>query len=236
MQNFSSFTFVSSSRESPSLCVSGCVKSLSPVWLCVTPWTAAHQASLFVGFCRQEYWSGLPFPSPGTLPDSDPGIKPGSSSLQEDFLLSEPLGGPSEFMMTPNKIHCLNASQPLYLVCKESTAKQSNWWDWTPWDTTGWYPRDFSKAILTLYRRWRGICVSCQESIVCKGFKWEGAWSLEVGTFLGVTQVNLKLTLWVVSAERAFSTWPLTWCSQDAWLRTTWVAGAVLSHILFSLT
>ena len=44
-----------------------------------TPWTVAHQAPLSMGFSRQEYWSGLPFPSPGDLPD--PGIKPGSPVL-----------------------------------------------------------------------------------------------------------------------------------------------------------
>ena len=42
----------------------------------VTLWTIAHQAPLFIGFSRQEYWSGLPFPPPGDLPDS--GIKPAS--------------------------------------------------------------------------------------------------------------------------------------------------------------
>ena len=40
------------------------VKSLSRVWLLVTPWTAAHQAPLSMGFSRQEYWSGVPLPSP----------------------------------------------------------------------------------------------------------------------------------------------------------------------------
>ena len=44
--------------------------------LCPTPWTVAHQSPLFMGFPRQEYWNGLPFPSPGDLPD--PGIKPRS--------------------------------------------------------------------------------------------------------------------------------------------------------------
>ena len=44
-----------------------------------TPWTVAHQAPPSMGFSRQEYWSGLPFPSPGDLPD--PGIKPGSPAL-----------------------------------------------------------------------------------------------------------------------------------------------------------
>ena len=46
----------------------------SHVWLCVTPWTAAHQAPLSMGFSRQEYWSGLPCPPPGDFPH--PGIKP----------------------------------------------------------------------------------------------------------------------------------------------------------------
>ena len=49
---------------------------LSYVQLFVTPWTVAHQAPLPIGFIRQEYWSGLPFPSPGDLPD--PGIEPTS--------------------------------------------------------------------------------------------------------------------------------------------------------------
>ena len=50
------------------------VKSLSRVRLFVTTWTVAHQAPLSMGFSRQEYCSGLPFPSPGDLPD--PGIEP----------------------------------------------------------------------------------------------------------------------------------------------------------------
>ena len=51
-----------------------------------TPWTVAHQAPLSVGFPGQEYWRGMPFPSPGDLPD--PGIEPGSSALQADSLLT----------------------------------------------------------------------------------------------------------------------------------------------------
>ena len=58
-----------------------------------TLWTVAHQASLSIGFPRQEYWSGLPFPSPGHLPG--PGIEPGSLTLQADSLVSEPPGKPS---------------------------------------------------------------------------------------------------------------------------------------------
>ena len=54
------------------------VKLLSHVQLFVTPWTVAHQAPLSLGFSRQEYWSGMPFPSPGYLPN--PGIEPESLS------------------------------------------------------------------------------------------------------------------------------------------------------------
>ena len=66
------------------------VKSLSRGQLFVTPWTIAYQAPPSMGFSRQECWSGLPFPSPGDLPDL--GIKPRSPTLQADALLSEPPG------------------------------------------------------------------------------------------------------------------------------------------------
>ena len=68
------------------------VKSLSHVWLFETPWTVSYQAPLSMGFSRQEYWSGLPFPSPGDL--SNPRIEPGSPALQADALTSEPPGKP----------------------------------------------------------------------------------------------------------------------------------------------
>ena len=63
------------------------VKSLSHVRLFATPWTETHQAPLSTGSSRQEYWSGLPFPSPGDLPH--PGIEPRSLALQADALPSE---------------------------------------------------------------------------------------------------------------------------------------------------
>ena len=68
------------------------VKSLSHVRLFVTLWTVAYQASPSMGFSGQEYWSRLPFPSPGDLPD--PGIKPRSLALEADALTSEPPGKP----------------------------------------------------------------------------------------------------------------------------------------------
>ena len=58
----------------------------------MTPWTVAYQAPLSMGYSRQEYWSGLTFPSPGDLPDS--GIEPGSPALQADSLPAEPPGKP----------------------------------------------------------------------------------------------------------------------------------------------
>ena len=58
-----------------------------------TPWTVARQTPLSMGLSRQEYWSGLLFPSPGDLPD--PGIKPRSPALQVDSLATEPPGKPS---------------------------------------------------------------------------------------------------------------------------------------------
>ena len=55
------------------------VNSLSCVLLFVTPWTVAYQAPLSMGLSRQQYWSGLPFPSPGDLPN--PGLEPRSPAL-----------------------------------------------------------------------------------------------------------------------------------------------------------
>ena len=66
------------------------VKLLSRVQLFVTPWTVAYHTPLSMGFSRQEYWSGLPFPSSEDLPN--PGMEPGSLALQADALPSEPPG------------------------------------------------------------------------------------------------------------------------------------------------
>ena len=67
-------------------------ESLSHARLCATPWTVARQAPLSMGSSREEYWSGLPFPSPGDLPN--PGSEPGSPALQADSLPSESPGKP----------------------------------------------------------------------------------------------------------------------------------------------
>ena len=68
------------------------MKSLSSVQLFATPWTVAYQAPPSMGFSRQEYWSGLPFPTPGDLPN--PRIEPRSTALQAEALTSEPPGKP----------------------------------------------------------------------------------------------------------------------------------------------
>ena len=68
----------------------GEVKSLSRVRLSATPWTVDYQVPPSMGFSRQEYWSGLPFPSPVDLPN--PGTEPRSLTLQADTLTSEPPG------------------------------------------------------------------------------------------------------------------------------------------------
>ena len=75
------------------------VESLSRVQLFAAPCTIAHQAPLSMGLDRQEYWSGLPFPSPGYLPD--PGIEPRSLALLADILTSEPPEKPLYLHNTP---------------------------------------------------------------------------------------------------------------------------------------
>ena len=81
------------------------VKSLSRVQLFVTLWTVAYQASPSMGFSRQKYQSGLPFPSPGDLPD--PEIEPRSPALQADALPSEPILERASKVLLPS---CLTPS------------------------------------------------------------------------------------------------------------------------------
>ena len=81
------------------------MKSLSRVLLFVTPWTVAYQASPSMGFSRQEYWSRLPFSSPGHLPD--PGIEPRSpaprgSSWKLTSVKAQDSNGALELVFKPN--------------------------------------------------------------------------------------------------------------------------------------
>ena len=88
------------------------VKLLSRVQLFTTPWTVAYQAPQSMEFSRQEYWSGLPFPSPGDLPN--PGIEPRSPALETDALPYEPPGKPYQVLRPVN-------FQKLGLVSRLST-------------------------------------------------------------------------------------------------------------------
>ena len=87
---------------------------LSHIQLLVTPWTVALQAPLSLEFSRQEYWSGLPFPSPGDLPE--PRIKPAFlmfTSLQEDSSPTEPSGKPfAKFQFSLVAQSCLTLCNP----------------------------------------------------------------------------------------------------------------------------
>ena len=92
--------------------------SLSHGQLFAIPWTIACQASLSIEFSRQEYWSGLPFPSPGDLPD--PGVEPGSPTLQADSLPSEPPEKPP--YCTKSELTGLDTTQPT-----SSSGSPSGW-------------------------------------------------------------------------------------------------------------
>ena len=92
------------------VCVCVCVWAQTCIFICVrflvTPWTiGALQTPLSMGFSRQEYWSGLPFPFPGDLPD--PGIESSflsSPALQAESLPAEPLGKPGIVVPSPLKL------------------------------------------------------------------------------------------------------------------------------------
>ena len=83
----------------------------SVIQLCLALWTVARQAPLSVGFFRQEHWNGLPFPSPGDLPD--PGIEPRSPALQGDALTSEPPGKP---LMSGSSLACRDSGNDIAYI------------------------------------------------------------------------------------------------------------------------
>ena len=116
----------------------------SCVWLFVTPWTVAHQASLSIGFSSQEYSSGLPFPPPGDLPDPgigllfsppwdlpDPGIKPTSPALAEGFFTTEPPRKPVLSVglcyYTPHS-SSRHEKQPLLSCCRSPSSGRLTAW------------------------------------------------------------------------------------------------------------
>ena len=102
-------------------CVCMSAQSLSRVQLFATPWTVACQAPLSMGFPRQEYWSGLPFLSPGDLPN--PGIKPVSPALASGFFTTEPPGKPYVKCICVNKFTWNSADHSI--LCYYMTLKGS---------------------------------------------------------------------------------------------------------------
>ena len=103
-----------------------CAKCFSHVWLCVTQWTGAHQTPLSVGFSRQEYQSGLQFPTPGNCRsgDPDPGIKPTS--------LKSPAWKSGVFTMVPpgkpwSQVGKLKSFMPHSAAKKKITPKKNTW-------------------------------------------------------------------------------------------------------------
>ena len=85
-------------KRKPMICVPGGGLVARLCLALASPWTVARQAPLSMGFSRQEYWSGLPFPSPGDL--SNPGIEPRSPALQADSLSTELRGKPKACLST----------------------------------------------------------------------------------------------------------------------------------------
>ena len=95
----------------------------------VTPWTVAHQAPPYLRFSRREYWSGLPFPSPGNLPD--PGIESRSPTFQAEALTSEPPGDPQRLWGEVKNseslpdISIFNAQHETGIICARSIEQGS---------------------------------------------------------------------------------------------------------------
>ena len=96
------------------MCVCVCVLVIQSCLTHCDPMTIAHQVPLSMEFSRQEYWSGLSFPTLEDLPD--PGIEPGSPALQADFLPSEPPGKPQVYLaaaVAKSLQSCLTLCDPI---------------------------------------------------------------------------------------------------------------------------
>ena len=121
--------------------------------LFATPQTVAHQAPLSMGFSRQEYWSGLPFPSPGDLPDS--GIKPRSPALQADFELPVSKSYFETFHPFP----------------KQAPLTQLLLWDWLHWEMSLREPGGQERQI-------KGRPHRAQKGTRLITHKWNTSWEL----------------------------------------------------------
>ena len=113
------------------------VKLLSRVQLCVTPWTVAYQAPQSMEFSRQEYWSGLPFLSPGDFPN--PGTEPRSPALQADALLSEPPGKWVMHFKGYSSIHLNPSFKVLATTSKMRPFLGFNWQNGNIYNPPSWH-------------------------------------------------------------------------------------------------
>ena len=103
---------------------------LSHVQLFVTPWIIAYQAPLSMGFSWQDYWSGLPFPSSGYLPNQ--GIEPWSPALQTGALPSKPPGKPIDWV-TNKQQELVSHSFRGWVVQDQGARRFSAWWELRSW-------------------------------------------------------------------------------------------------------
>ena len=112
-----------------------CVCVCSHVWFCVTPWTAACQALLSMGFSRQENWNGLPFPAPGDLPTQ--GSNPCLLHWQADSFTTEQPGKPHWYIYldTATLVHIslwpqffISLAQKI-LVLPKWVSRSENWYE-----------------------------------------------------------------------------------------------------------
>ena len=196
--------------------VVACMHAQSVVSDSVTPWIVACQAPLSMGFLRQEYWSGLPFPSPGYLPD--PGMEPESPALAGEFFTTEPPGKPlfpsSKSVPRP----CLCPWPPLL----PSSLPALNW-------AMGAGPAERKQTVLSFRGlRGPGVCFQRLKGSVqvghceCWAVWWshrlltEGSCTVGVESVIFHIQPKYKFCVWLNTLNRLLSTESfLSWCLME---------------------
>ena len=132
-----------------------CAKSLSCVWLFAIPWTVACQTPLSMEFSRQEFWSGLPFPSPRDLPD--PGNKPRSPALQQILYCLSHQGSPYTLLYCSVTQSCPTLCDPVDCSPPGSSVRgilQARILEWVaiPFSKGSSWPRDRTRVSCTAGR------------------------------------------------------------------------------------
>ena len=190
-------------------------QSVSRVRLFVTPRTVAHQAPLSMGFCRQEYWSGSPFPSPGDLPHS--GIEPESPALQADsftiWATREALVGQrlQQVFGCAESSRSRKGGRPTGLKCEAGRVPSGCWTSNPPSDGCV-----LSQAIRlgtrqsrssTLEIRKPDACFAsflCRDGVVeCQAWTWASDWRLRADGAAQEVACLAKGVPWLAGAPRA---------------------------------